>query len=161
MWTTFFPDVIVAVVGAVIGSILTVLIAYFTFVVSRVHRETQALNSLIAEIHQRRALAYIDNPRVVPRAEQNVDYLHANASILGIKDEVRRARDQLRPRFSLQSPLVEMTRSCNRYLELSASNPDRYWFHLMELRESLMAQIETLARTKRSISVREPGGGAF
>lgn len=53
MWLTFWLDVLVAVFGAV----LTVAIAYGTFLLNLRRNEKLALGSLINEVHHRRTFS--------------------------------------------------------------------------------------------------------
>lgn len=161
MWGSFWPQLWVEFVGAFFGAVATVAIAYATFLLSRRHRETQALNSLIGYLNHRRALAPIENLQRIPNAEQSGDFARASSSVLAMRDEMHRARNEVRPVEGLQTPLAEMIRACNQYLEISASNPDDYWFHLMRLRSELSRGVSALAQEKRKVSALEPGGGAF
>jgi hypothetical protein len=155
MWDTFLPDLIVAVIGA----LLTVLIALVTYLLKVRLDEKRAIRSLINELHRRRALAEGPEP-VVENAAQLDDYTRANASIVSIRREIRLTRDRVRQIEAIQSHLSAMTRSCNRYLELSDASPDRYAIYLGDLRRELTPLVERLARTHRGIANHEPGGGA-
>lgn len=157
MWQTFFPDLVVAV----IASLLTVSTGYVTYRVNVRHRENQALVSLLNELHHRRAVAPILNPRQIANASTNDDFLRANSSVLSMKDEIRRARDILRPITTLQEPLSLMVRACNRYLELSSAAPESYMYELEELRIQLSKQVHAIAASRKSIKSVEPGTGAF
>src|SRR5690606_33667960 len=83
----------------------------------------------------------------------------ANASIVSIRREIRSTRDRVRQVDAIQSHLSAMTRSCNRYLELSDASPDRYAMYLGDLRRELTPIVERLARTHRGIANQKPGGG--
>ena len=93
MWTTFFPDLLVAVFGA--G--LTVLIAFWTYRHQQKVTERIELNRLIIDLHHRRVLHEISDPRPVPRAKDIDDFKHANLSVLDIRDQTKRVGHQLRP----------------------------------------------------------------
>jgi ABC-type Fe3+ transport system permease subunit len=60
MWTTFGPDVLVAVIGAV----LTVIIAYCTYLIQQRRTENHVINVLFWEINHRRGLYEKDKPRL-------------------------------------------------------------------------------------------------
>lgn len=156
MWDTFIPDLLVALVGAV----LTVLIAFVTYKVNARVDETKALNSLIEELHRRRALAPGDD-QPIPGAAQSDDFVRANASVLSMREEIRTTRDRVRQLQLAQLPLSEMTRACNRYLEMSAIAPERYARLLGELRKDLDRQVRALAATRRRVPHLVPGDGAF
>lgn len=62
MWETFWPDVLVAGIGA--G--FTVSIAVFTYVISVRRQELRSINDLIDDLHHRRA--FDTSPVMVPGA---------------------------------------------------------------------------------------------
>lgn len=156
MWESFIPDVVVALIGAV----FTVMIALITYVMKIRVDEKRAIQSLIGELHRRRAIAEGPEP-VISGAEQSPDFARANASVASMRTEIRATRDRVRQVDSLQAPLSEMTRSCNRYLELSAAYPDHYAEYLGDLRRELSPQVRRLAALRRGVVAQEPGGGAF
>lgn len=155
MWTTFWPDLLVAVIGA----LLTVGIAYATYILNVRSNEQRALTSLIMELHHRRA--FTGQAVRVDDAHELEDYAHSNASVLNIKDEVRRARDNVRALPALQEPLSRMTRDCNIYLETVQQDPDTYVIELIRLRDELLKSIKRLALARKSLAILEPGGGAL
>jgi hypothetical protein len=152
---TFWSDLLVAVLGAV----FTVVGAGVTYLIARAIAKTQALNGLIREMHHRRALK-IREPVVIPGAQKMNDYKWANASILSLRDEIRRARDQVGAGKRLQEPLAEMTRACNRYLEQSNTEPTRYAILLDALQTQLAAEARKLAR-RPLVGYLEPGAGSY
>ncbi|RFA15606.1 hypothetical protein B7R22_06565 [Subtercola boreus] len=97
MGESFGPDLVVSIIGAVFGSVLTVAIALVTYLVQRRRSEGQALQSLINEIHHRRALIDHGEPRTVPDAAESDDYRRCTSSVISIRDEIRRTRDAVRP----------------------------------------------------------------
>lgn len=155
-WDTFIPDLIVAVVGAV----LTVAIAVVTYTISRRNREVQALRSLITDLHHRRALS-IGSPQVSPRARELADFRYSSRSVKAIRDEIKRARDAVRPHPDVQEPLTTMTRACNTYLEESAWDPTRYHFLLEDLRDRLAVGVRDTSAQYRKLPYLEPGAGSF
>ena len=156
MWDTFWPDVLVAVIGAA----FTVLIALITYLLRLRLEEKRALESLIGELHRRRALAPGPEP-IISAAASSADFARANASVSAMRDEIRRTRDRVRQVDSLQLPLSNMTRACNRYLEMSAASPPHYALLLGRLREELAKGVNDLTRARRGVTSLEPGGGAF
>jgi hypothetical protein len=157
MWTTFWLDIIVALAGA----IFTVAIAVITFWLGSRQRELQAIRSLVGELHRRRALTEIVAPRRLRRARTLSDYAQAATSVLTMKDEIRRARDSSRSTPKLQEIFASMTRSCNRYLELSAGSPNQYLFLLQSLRQELAQDVRRLTEARRGVPNLAPGEGAF
>lgn len=155
-WTSFGPDLIIALAS----SVLTVMIALVTYKINVRIRENNALRSLIIDLSTRRALAQI-KPIKVRKAKECPDYHRANSSILLAKDEVKRARNSIRPIPELELALRLMTKSCNIYLEDAERDPDRYQFHLMKLKNDLQINIETLHEHRQSVAVLVPGGNAF
>lgn len=155
MWDSFVPDLLVALIGA----FLTVAIAYLTYLLKVRHDEQLAAQSLINELHRRRAL----RPtlvRTIPGAADSDDFIRVHRSIATIRREIRSTRDRTRPVDKLQRPLSDMTRACNRYLSRSAASPDDYVIHLEELRHELADSIHTLVSAKRGLVALEPGAGA-
>lgn len=156
MWDSFLPDLLVAVVGA----LLTVAIALGTYVLKVRLDEKRAIQSLINEMHRRRSLAAGPEP-LIPGSLQSGDYLRANASVATIREDIRSTRDRVRQVEKLQDPLSKMTRACNRYLEQSAAHPDGYAIYLGDLRRELTPVVQSLASKRRGVVALEPGGGAF
>lgn len=161
MWDSFWPQIWVELVGALLGAIATVAIAYVTYLLSRRHRETQALNALVGYLNHRRALVPIEDLRSVPDAKESDDFARVSSSVSAVRDEVHRTRGQVRPVEGLQTPLADMIRACNRYLETTAIAPEEYWFHLMQLRSELIRHVGAIALAKRNVRPLEPGGGAL
>lgn len=161
MWNTFWSDVLIAIIGAVLGSVLTVLIAWGTYRLQRRSNEKHALRLLVDEIHRRRAFASIANVRLVPDAQELDDFHNVNASVLDIRDRIRMAREQTRPESGAQKPLSEMTRACNRYLKATARQPDRYMYDLMSLRSNLWESIQEMAGEVRGVPALEPAAAAY
>ncbi|MFT8180766.1 hypothetical protein ACLXNF_24585 [Mycobacteroides chelonae] len=155
MWATFWPDVLVAVIGAV----LTVAIAYVTFRCSVRRNELRALTGLIRDLHHRRAFS--GAAIAVPGAVDTADYARANASVLAVKDDIRHARREVRDFESLQKPLAEMINACNLYLEDVVREPDSYAVLLVRLRDALYAEIQKMSGKKHGVPALRPGDGAF
>lgn len=154
MWDSFLPDLIVAMFGAV----LTVTIAVVSYFLKIRTDERRAIQSLIDELHRRRALRP-GVAQLIPGAAGSDDYVRVTSSISSIRDEVRTTRDRVRQVEKLQRPLSEMTRACNRYLSLSAAMPDAYANHLVDLRQSLTSSIHELATSRHGVIALEPGAG--
>jgi hypothetical protein len=157
MWTTFGPDVLVAAIGA----LMTVIIAYGTFLIQQRRTENHVINSLFWEINHRRALYEIEAPRAISGAAEIDDFKQANSSVLDIRAQIRRTREQIRPASVAQKPLSEMVRACNRYLEIGAYDPDNYHFHLTKLRVRLYELIQEIASNKGRVTALEPGASAL
>jgi hypothetical protein len=157
VWATFLPDTIVARFGA----LLTVLIAVLSYLINRRMLETSALQSLVDELYVRRSLTPPAKLRIVSKARKLDDYMFASASVLSIRDEVRRARDSARSSPALQSALIEMTTACNAYLETSAARPEEYLFLLDVLRCELSKGVHHIAALRRGVKPKEPGGRAL
>lgn len=151
---TFWLNVLVALIGA----LLTVIIAYVTYLLNLHRNERRALTSLVSELHHRRAFS--GGAVLNSNARELADYARANASVLSIKDEIRRTRDSVRVIPALQGPLSLMTRACNTYLERAESDPDSYAIGLIELRAELHSEIRKLAEYRRGVPTLVPGCGA-
>lgn len=156
MWDSFWPDLLVALIGGAV----TVFVAFVTYLARSGLQERRLLQSLIDELHRRRALSVV-NPEPIPDAEDRPDFLRANASVLSMKEEVRMARNGVRKIASLQDPLSAMTRACNQYLELSALHPSDYALLLAELQGHLAKSVLDLATARPGVRALTPGAGAF
>lgn len=153
MWDTFWPDVLVTVIGAV----LTVAIAYGTFLVQQRRTEKQVLTNLIHDLHHRRALRAF-TPKYVAGASDLDDYKHTSSSVLEVREQIRTARNSLPPRSSTSPLLSKMLVECNRHLSKSGREPDRYQEHLIDLRTSLTCEVEEICSRVRGLKPLEPGG---
>ncbi|GLJ79691.1 hypothetical protein [Microbacterium imperiale] len=158
MWETFWPDVLVAVIGAALGAVLTVLIAAITYVISVRRQELRSLNDLIDDLHHRRA--FDTGPGLIPGARASEDYARANRSVISARNEIRQARRGVRFNAKLREPLKRMTQACNEYLDAAEWEPDAYALHVVELRAALMDDIRRIAAARRGVRALEPGGGA-
>lgn len=157
MWTTFLPDLLVAVFGA--G--LTVVIAFWTFRRQQKLTERAELNRLINELHHRRVLHKIPDPRLVHGATDIDDFKHANLSVLDIRDQTKRVGHHLRPNSPAQEPVSGLIKACNWYLEAGMYQPEKYHFHLKELRNKVQACVNQIADGDQKIEPLEPGGSAY
>ena len=155
MWMAFWLDVLVAAIGA----LLTVAIAFGTYILNLRQNERRALTSLVHELHRRRVFA--GRAVTKPGARETEDYSRCNASILSVKDEIRHARDSVREIPALQEALSAMTKACNSYLEMAERDPDSYAIELARLREGLYVRTRELANMRRGVPDLEPGGGAY
>lgn len=156
MWNTFWPDVLVAFIGAT----LTVGIALATYFASTRLRETRALQSLIDDLHFRRTLSPIDVPRIVLNAEKLNDFEWTNKSVIEVKEVISRTRGVVQRKPNTLEILRKMTRACNRYLEESANSPEQYHFLLDELRNELGGLSTSLSKTRARLEDKHPGLGA-
>lgn len=156
MWSSFIPDIIVALMSAV----FTVLIAFGTYILDRRRREVDALNALIEDLHFRRALSTLPDPARIRNAESFHDYSRANLSVISMRHEMRSARDLVRGDRSDRETLAAMVRACNRYLENSTADPGAYAIELSQLRKVLSTEVRHLSE-RRGVTYREPGSGAF
>ncbi|ERI37290.1 hypothetical protein IG195_02800 [Arthrobacter sp. TES] len=156
MWDTFFADVVVALVGAV----LTVGIAYGTFRLQLRHNEKRVLRHLIWDLEHRRALS-IGHPMEIPDAAIKDDYKRAGLSVVDIRDRVRQTVDQVQPKSNAQAYLSKMMASCHHYLEDSDASPNSYTFHLAELQRNLHEAVRGVASSVSGIDAGEPGSLAY
>lgn len=151
------PEHWVALFGAAATSILTVTIAFITYILEKHAKERQVLRRLIDDIHHRRAVGPNINVRYVPNAEQLADFGWANQSVLDIRERVAQAREKVRVKSPARKPLARMTKSCNQYLELSARDPNNYVYQLMYLRAELWHNIQEIGQQYLTIKPLEPG----
>lgn len=155
MWETFVPDLLVALVGA----LLTVAIAYGTFLIQQARQEKHVVRGLINDLHHRRALA-IASPQEIPNAGEGKDFQRASLSVIDIRDHIRRVRDQVRQDEAVDA-LSDMIRACNRYLEESEGMPNFYAFLLKNLQQDLEDGVVKIGERVRGVDVLQPGSGAF
>lgn len=156
MWETFWPDVLVAV----LGSMLTVAIAYATYWIQRRRAERQLLNNLVNDLSHRRALRQI-TPRAVKGANGLEDYDRTSQSVIDMRDQIRSTREHLPPESRAHGLLSAMHSACNRHLHLSSRNPDKYQFYLMDLRKELELEIREISQRVRKIDTLPPGSSAY
>ncbi|MDG4666063.1 hypothetical protein [Mycobacterium sp. 236(2023)] len=155
VWTTFWPDVIVAAIGAA----LTVAIAVVTYVLNRLRNEGRALKALILDLSHRRV--FTGQAVTIPDAQETGDYRRCNDSVIAAREEIRRARGLVREEPSLQLPLKRMTQACNFYLEASERDPNTYAIRLVQLGDELHEEIRKLASRRRGLPTPKPGSDAF
>lgn len=155
MWETFWPDVLVAVIGAA----FTVAIAYGTFLIQQGRSERQLLNNLISDLHHRRALRETA-PRDVPGARGLEDYDRTSLSVVDIRDHIRATREHLPANSGVHGLLSAMHSACNLHLHHSSRDPDRYQFHLMDLRSDLEVGVTEISRQVRQVKALPPGSAA-
>lgn len=153
---TFTQDLVIAV----ISSVLTVAIAFITYKLNVRARENNALRSLFEDLSTRRALVTIE-PIEVLGAHDIPDYQRVNSSILLVKEEIKRARDTIRPIPVLENSLRSMIKSCNIYLEEAEESPDHYQFYLMKLSHDLEVCMHDIHNSRRTVSILKPGENAF
>lgn len=156
MWETFVPDLLVALVGA----LMTVAIAYCTFLLRQAQQEKQVVRGLINDLYHRRALA-IGSPQEILNAGDSKDFQRASMSVIDIRDHIRRVRDQVRQDAVTVDALSDMIRGCNRYLEESEWEPTLYAFLLQKLQQDLEDGVLQIAKKVRGVNALSPGSGAF
>ncbi|WP_411556983.1 hypothetical protein [Plantibacter sp. MPB07] len=157
MWITFWPDILVAAVGAA----LAVFAAYATYLLNARRIETQALNNLIEELHLRRALDPSVEPYVVPNAAERQDFDQVSRSVVSIRRELRTAREAVRSSRDIRLTLVEMSKGCNLYLERAEQSPDSYLLSLVKLQRQLEGGVRTITILRPGVDYLAPGTGAL
>jgi hypothetical protein len=125
-----------ALFGAVVGALLTAVIAYGAYRWERRRVELAALRRLMRELSERRAFREAREVRVFG-ARWRGDYRRANQSIVDARNSIRDTRSLLIGRKSDQQTLTRMIQACNDYLESSEESADLYYSHLARLRERL------------------------
>lgn len=156
MLDTFLSDTLVTVIGAVLGAILTVGIAYGTFRAQQRHTEKQVLTNLIHDLHHKRALRAI-TPTRVPDPTESTDFERTTKSVLEVREWIRTARNSLPPRSHASPTLSRMMVACNRHLSDSARNPDSYQLMLMKLRKSLHSGVVEICSKVPHLELLPPG----
>lgn len=152
-------DWVGALLGAVVGALLTAGLGYVAYVFERNKVEKAAIDELVRELSERRAFA-IAEPRLIPRAAEGQDFKQLSSSVLLVRGRIRETRAKLVRHAQAQEALTSMIQSCNRYLERSAGDPPQYWFLAAELRDELHASLKETG-LKDAAEVARPGDLAF
>lgn len=153
------PDLVVALIGALVGALLTVAIAYGTFLMQQARQEKQVVRGLITDLYHRRALA-VRTPQEISNAGERKDFERVGLSVIDIRDHIRRVRDQVRQDTETVDALSNMIRACNRYLEGSEGEPNFYVFLLQTLQKDLEEGVSQIAERVRGVDALAPGRGA-
>ena len=115
--------------------------------------ESRALNELVTYLHLKRSLAPIDpQPAPVGNGE-----LRCRTSIQDIREKIVETLAHVRAASDADEVLMRMTGACNRYLRNAFSDPERYQFELMELRQNLDEDLRILTDGRRSVTYLSPG----
>lgn len=156
-WDTFWPDLLVAVLSALIA----VGVALASYLIGVYRRERHALQALIKELHERRALNVdgIDRPRF--GARRRSEFYRINDSILAVREEINRTRHLVREAPKIQGPLRSMRLACNQYLERSERDPNSYIWLAGQLQCELTKAVVALTTARHRLLYMEPGKGAF
>lgn len=162
VWDAFWPDLAVALIAALVGAVVTVVIGFATYRFELRRREREGVRQLANTLSTRRALTRTEPGQ---RVDTNVgiveqDRLRCARSIMTARESVDTARQLTRPVSPVQTSLDTMTRACNIYLEVSEHDPDGYVIYLHELRTALAQAIEAAAN-QLGIDLPAPGSRAF
>ena len=160
MWNTFWADVVVAVIGAVLTSGLAVWIALLTVKRELARRERDGVEQLIHEINSRRVLIDI-HPKLVLKARKRRDYERCALSVRYLRDLARSTRRDTRGNRNASDALGGLVSAFNRYLEDSELDPTRYQFHLMMARSAAISCGAEIQATLPSVPAIKPGSEAL
>ncbi|MGJ9402700.1 hypothetical protein [Arthrobacter sp. KK5.5] len=141
----------------VIGGLITVVIAYFTYRFERRRQEVAGLQLLLDTVAHKRALRNLKNPRTLSVAEDNPDFVACSRSILNLRDVIQQTRATTRSETRIHSQLDHMVRACNKYLSDSRRDRSRYEQYLMELRSTVADGTRNISATYKSLRYNEPG----
>jgi sulfur transfer complex TusBCD TusB component (DsrH family) len=136
-WTTFGPDVIVALIGAGI----TLTVAGVTYFRQLNRKNRQLVFNLAEDLAVRRALHEIE-PRTSSGRSPGAKYCFA--SVHAAQQRIGAIRDQIAPNEALRSVLHDMVRYCADYKESFEEEPRRWQYNLMHLRRRLVAGLRQI-----------------
>jgi hypothetical protein len=151
MWTTFWPDLLIGVIGAV----LTVAIAVVSYRVQQRLANKQLVRNLADDLAIRRAFEEI-TPFV--SSLESIDGQQCRSSLESAQKQISAIRDQIAPDDQLRAVLQEMVAWSREFKNLTDANPDQWQFALMDVRAELVSRlrrIEKLMRLKEPLP--EPG----
>jgi len=135
-WSSFIPDVIVTL----IGSGLAVTVAVATFFHQQREKNRQLVRNLADDLASRRAFENVD-----PQEDlDGHDREYCRRSIRKAEAALARIRDQIAPNSGLRDELQKMVLACVHYKDRAESDPERWQFSLMELREDLVRSLDKL-----------------
>jgi len=152
MWLTFWPDVLVAV----IGSVLTVAIALITYRVQQRRSNVQLVRNLADDLAMRRAFMPI-SPSVSSPVGDDPD--RCRKSVQSAQLQIGLIRDQITPNHRLRELLQEMVAWTREFKSLNEDAPERWQFNLMEVRGELVLRLRDIERVMRVRSGALPDPG--
>jgi hypothetical protein len=151
-WSSFVPDLVVACFGAV----LTVLIAYGTYIIQRRRQDLRIMRIVADDLAARRAFELIE-PRTSRADSDDAD--RCFRSVNTAQQQLGALRDQVISNRPLHAILQEMVRATRDYKDMIERDPERWQFALMHVREELtgrLRDVEKLLRL-RSGDLPDPG----
>jgi hypothetical protein len=153
-WSSFVPDLVVAFFGAV----LTVLIAYGTYVVQRRRQDLRIMRIAADDLAARRAFELIQ-PR--PSRGDSDDADRCRRSVNSAQQQLGALRDQVTSNRPLRALLQDMVRVTRDYKDMIEREPDRWQFALMHVRGELTARLRDVERLLRMPSGELPDPGSL
>ncbi|WP_152030993.1 hypothetical protein [Agromyces aureus] len=155
--STFWPDLLIALIATTFGALLTVGIAFGTYRHEVSTRERDAIRHLANILASRRAFVEANPVRIDTTEPYRADDLEAcRVSVAHAREAIVEASRGVRPGSSMQQPLDDMARAANRYLDLARRDPDGYWLHLNGLRSRWIDALAMLA-IETNHALPEPG----
>jgi hypothetical protein len=147
-------EFLLAAFGSFLGAAGAIIAALVLRVRDERRREASALKGLVVDIYFRRALggAYSHAPSLTGRRS-------AERSISTLRSQIRRTREELRPRSPAFDSLSELTRCCNAYLDAVERHPRRYARELELLRVRISPVVAEITHRYRFDIDATPGGG--
>ncbi|WP_157421724.1 hypothetical protein [Agromyces sp. Leaf222] len=146
MFETFWSDLLVAVIGAV----LTVAIAFGTYRLQLRQRERGSVRHIANQLAHRRAFVFANPVRVdTSNPEVKRDFDTCRGSVKSARDRVVESNRDVRPGSKVQEQLDAMGVSMNRFLSRSSRDPDGYCLLLNDLVAELASTTATLSKLTR------------
>ncbi|WP_147360283.1 hypothetical protein [Clavibacter lycopersici] len=152
MWATFWPDILVATIGAM----LTVAIGLITYLVQQRRSNEQLVRNLADDLAMRRAFMPI-SPSVTSPLGDDPD--RCRKSVQSAQAQIALIRDQIAPDHRLRALLQEMAAWTREFKSLNEADPERWQFALMEVRGELVVRLRAVERVMRlkAGSLPDPG----
>jgi hypothetical protein len=142
MWTTFWPDLLIGVLGAV----LTVAIAVVSYRVQQRLANKQLVRNLADDLAMRRAFEEI-TPSV--SSLESVDGQRCLSSLRSAQQQISAVRDQIAPDHQLRAVLQEMVAWSREFKNLTDENPYQWQIALMDVRAELVSRLRRIERLMR------------
>lgn len=159
----YWQQLSLEIIGPLIGTFAGALIAFSSERRSRRNemksKEQAALNGLVADLNQKRALV-AGQPQSVELGAAGHDIERCAQSVLHSRELIRDARINLRPGSEAFDYLVSMTAACNTYLKEARIEPNLYQHALARLHALLDSDVRALSNLP-GVAYRPPGGSAY
>ncbi|MBF4599218.1 hypothetical protein ITJ55_00180 [Frigoribacterium sp. VKM Ac-1396] len=154
-WNSFWPDLSVAFIAAIVGLVLAALIGYVSYRRDQRAKNRQLVANLADDLATRRAFTPT-NPKL---RKVGVDAYRCLQSVQQAQERLSQVRDQIRPDHELREILQEMILGCVTYKNAFEVAPREYVYDLMALRHELIVCLRSLEKHMRLSKKKLPDPG--